>query len=228
MLKRNSRDSNGKKKVWGIVFTGIVVLLLFYLGFSLGQGSVRRDAEQQPQEITGSSNGEEEKEKQQADEEAAPEVQAEGKEKIAGITLNMTKNEVLSLLGKDYHEEYVEEGFYYGESYSVWNYPTGISLLIGAETEQVLEIAVTSPDFPTVLGAKVGDKAKDVLAKYGEKYPVPESIHGSGKLIGWFNLADHDLIIFDFDLEDGSTFNEDVQPDSPVEQIKLTNWKYFD
>jgi len=214
--------------------TGIV--LLFSLGYLIGKNyQANRSEQNQPAygdtQNTGAKQGKEEagtrNEAASGNEKNESAVAGKG-ESIAGIALRAAKEEVVEKLGDDYDEEYHEEGAYYGESYYIWEYPQGIRFLIGANTNQVLQIIVTSPDYLTALGAKVGDTYQDVNAKYEGKYSVPESRHGDDRLDGWYELPNYDVIIFDYDLEDESTFNFEVQPDSQVEQIILTNWHYLD
>jgi hypothetical protein len=217
-----------------LCLTGIV--LLFFLGYTIGKnyqanrseqnrpayGNTQNTGNKQGKELAGTSN-------EAASGHDKNESAVAGKpESIAGIALGVAKEEVVQVLGDDYNEEYHEEGAYYGEPYYIWQYSKGIRLIIGSNTNKVLQIIVTSPDYVTALGAKVGDTYQDVNAKYEGKYSVPESRHGDDRLEGWYELPNYDVIIFDFDLEDDSTFNFEVQPDSQVEQIILTNWNYLD
>lgn len=169
--------------------------------------------------------------KQQTEEKQEPltgKKQGLPKNSIAGVKLGTTKDEVLKIWGSEYEEELIDDLGYYIEQYYVWKYAQGITVLVGAESEKVLEIEVTSPDFTTDLGVKVGDRAQDIAKIYGSLYTVPESIHGDGQLEGWYNLDDDQLMIFDFDIEDESLVNTNVQPDTQVEKIRLTCWKFFD
>jgi hypothetical protein len=45
---------------------------------------------------------------------------------------------------------------------------------------------------------------------------------------GWFHIGDEKIIIFDTDKEDKSRINNDVAPDSTVQEIVLAYWKHFD
>jgi hypothetical protein len=228
------RKNNRNSFVAIMCLAGIV--LLFFLGYTIGKNQQGDQSEQNRQAYGDTQNPGDEQEKEQAgtnnedasgNDENDSAVTGKG-ESLAGIALGAAKEEVVQKLGDNYDEEYHEEGAYYGESYYFWEYPQGIRLLIGANTNKVLQIFVTSPDYVTALGAKVGDTYQDVRAKYEGKYAVPESRHGSGRLEGWYELPNYDVIIFDFDLEDDSVFNLEVQPDSQVEQIILTNWNYLD
>lgn len=156
------------------------------------------------------------------------EKQKPEKDSLGGITLDTSSDVVLEKFGAEYEEELINDGGYYAEPYYVWKYKQGITVMVGFESKKVLEIEVTSSDFQTDLGAKVGDLAQDISEIYSALYTAPESIHGGEKLEGWYNLDGDKLIIFDFDLEDQSLVNTNVQPYSQVEKIRLTCWKLFD
>lgn len=85
-----------------------------------------------------------------------------------------------------------------------------------------------APEFPTNLGAKVGDTAKTVFEQYGAKYKAYESPQGDGKLEGFYELEEGKVIIFDFNKNDEMLFSTNVKPDSKVEKIRLTYVKYLD
>lgn len=202
-----------------------VILFVMLITLSLvGCSFVKVNAEEKSKEnMIGGKQQSEEKEEPIMAEEQKP-----GKDSLGGITLDTSRDEVLKMLGTEYEEELINEGGYYVEPYHILKYRQGITVLVGVKSKKVLEIEVTSSDFPTDLGAKVGDSSQDVAKIYSAIYTVPESIHGGGKLEGWYNLDGDKLIIFDFDLDDESLVNTNVSPDSRVEKIRLTSWKYFD
>lgn len=148
---------------------------------------------------------------------------------IAGISLGDSRDKVREILGDEYEETFQEEGGYFGESYYTWDYnKKGISFIIGKDSEKVLEIELTGGELSTNMGDNVGDTAKKVLEKYRAKFKEPISIHTDEKLAGWFDLGDTLLLIFDFDKDDGTPVNNNIQPDSKVEMIKLTSSMFMD
>ncbi len=108
------------------------------------------------------------------------------------------------------------------------SYFSGIYLIVGKDSDKVLEINLTSDKYQTWLGDKIGVTADEVLSKYRDKYTEPVSIHSNEKLEGWFELGDGILIIFDFDKDDDMIVNIEITSDSKVELIKLTNIMYLD
>ena len=149
------------------------------------------------------------------------------KPSIAGISLGDPVSKVEMILGKDYEEALHEEMGHFDELYYLRKYE-GISLIIGKDSQKVLEIDVTSDKYETWLGDKVGYTAGVIFPKYREKYTEPESIHTGSKLEGWFELGDGLVLIFDFDKDDGMIVNSDITEDSKVELIKLANMRYID
>lgn len=77
---------------------------------------------------------------------------------------------------------------------------------------------------------KIGDTYKTMVDKIGEKYEPFYSVHDPENAnIGWYMLNDtYDVVIFDFDLEDGSYVNEPVSDNATIKAITITNLKYFD
>ena len=70
--------------------------------------------------------------------------------------------------------------------------------------------------------------AKDVFNNYSSSYKQFESRHGDGKLSGFYELEDGQLIIFDLDKNDNSLLNKEVRKDSKVEMIRLTKTNFID
>jgi hypothetical protein len=147
---------------------------------------------------------------------------------IGGIYLGNTKQQVIQVLGDNYMETVCEEEGYYGEKQVIMEYDSGITVIVGAKTLKVLDVTAQSPNFPTDLGAKVGDSAYSVLEMYRKKYEEFESMYVDGKNIGWFIVDDGIFLIFDFDKDDGMLFNETVDAQSKVELIKLAYIMHFD
>ncbi|MEG6612604.1 hypothetical protein V6C42_07050 [Pseudoclostridium thermosuccinogenes] len=149
------------------------------------------------------------------------EYSAAVKPSLAGISLGDSKEQVMEVLGKDYKETYYEEPGHFPETYYHWEYEKGISVYVGKDSSEVLEIRATSPEAETNLGVKVGDAAKTVFETYRPKYIEPESIHG-GKLIGWFKVEGGAAMAFNFDIDDGMTNPVEIKDDDKVKEIILT------
>ena len=119
-----------------------------------------------------------------------------------------------------------------------WKFPFPFSLL--SETFPA-EIDVEYWDnTPIILYSKtanaafenvfVGDSRAKMESIMDEKYEKFYSIHDrENPNIGWYVLNEnYDIVIFDFDLEDGSFVNEPIPDDAPIKQIVVSNLKYFD
>ncbi len=145
---------------------------------------------------------------------------------IAGISRGDSKDKVIETLGDDYEEQVSEEAGYFGEPYTRMTYQN-VSVIVGNNSNKVLEIETSSPDAETSLGFKVGDDAQDVLDEYEAKYETPKSRQDNTRLTGWFLIKDNDLVIFNFD-NDGTLINEKVEPGAKVERIKITSFDYMD
>ena len=63
---------------------------------------------------------------------------------------------------------------------------------------------------------------------YGSDYQQFESRHGDGKLEGFYDLGDGQLIIFDLNKEDNLLIYQGVKTDSKVEMIRLTKTNFID
>lgn len=79
-------------------------------------------------------------------------------------------------------------------------------------------------------GVKIGDTYKTMVDTIGDKYEPFYSVHDPENAnIGWYVLNDtYDVVIFDFDLMDGSYVNDPVSDDATIKGITLSNLKYFD
>ena len=79
-------------------------------------------------------------------------------------------------------------------------------------------------------GIEVGMTKKEMDKKINDKFQPFYSIHSPDTPnIGWYLLNDSgDIIIFDFDLDDGLYYNENVNEKDTIKEIILTNVKYFD
>ncbi|HHW06349.1 MAG TPA: hypothetical protein GXX34_02240 [Clostridia bacterium] len=146
---------------------------------------------------------------------------------VAGICLGDHKDKVKELLGGDFTEIPYAEAGHFDEPYVLWEYPAGYSIAIGRTSGRVLQIAATAPGAGTNLGARVGDRAGEVLALYRASYEEPVSIHG-GDLPGVFKVENGQAVIFDFNMEDGLVNPAGVEPEGVVERIVLTYPVYLD
>ena len=139
---------------------------------------------------------------------------------ISGVHLGDSKEQVEAALGKDYQETPPSgETGHFPEQVYRWDYD-GYKIFIGAESGEVLELYVTSPQAETNLGVKMGDTAAKVFEVYRSKYIEPESIHG-GKLYGIFKVEGAAALFFRFDLKEGEWL-EDIKPENKVEGMTLT------
>lgn len=146
---------------------------------------------------------------------------------LAGISLGDPADKVKEILGTDFEETFYEEAGHFPESFYTWEYSEGTMVVVGHDSNKVLEIRSTSPERETDLGVKVGDQAEKVFNTYREKYSEPESIHG-GKLYGCFKIEEGQALAFAFNIENGYFNPEDVPADELVEGILLTYPTYID
>jgi len=147
---------------------------------------------------------------------------------LGGIHLGDDFTKAEELLGKDYKETLNEEQGHFSEAYYLREYSKGITLIVGKDSNKILEISVYSPDYPTNLGVKVGHTAEKVSQVYSAKYKLMESRHGYGLLEGFYLVEDGMVMIFDYNKGDNQIVNSEVKPDSQVEMIRLTRAEYLD
>lgn len=149
------------------------------------------------------------------------------KPSLAGISLGDSSEKVQEILGDNFEESFHDEAGHFPESYFTWEYPEGTMVVVGHDSNKVLEIRSTSPERETDLGVKVGDQADKVLSTYREKYSEPDSIHG-GKLYGCFKVEEGQALAFAFNIENGYFNSEEIPTDKQVEGILLTYPTYID
>jgi len=178
-----------------------------------------------PAEVTPEPEGER---PVQGPREGADKEASDSRTSVGGIHLWDSPEDVERVLGKERLQIFVQEEGYYGESQFVWRYDEGIEIVIGVESRKVLDIVASSPAFATNLGARVGDRAGDVVALYRSRYKEPQSRHGAGILEGWFEVEEGAYLIFDFNKDDGTCVNQAWRDDDRVELIKLTHSFYMD
>ena len=152
---------------------------------------------------------------------------AQSRESLGGVRLGMGVEELDKLLGADFTEEEREEGGYFGERVIIRHYQNGCNIVIGQTTGEVLQIDVSSPEYPTELGVKVGAPALEALEKYREKYPEFVGNQSPDKLAGWFETEPGTLLIFSCK-ENGERFNENLTKESKIHGITLGRVKFFD
>jgi hypothetical protein len=146
---------------------------------------------------------------------------------IGNIGLGDSRDKVIETFGKDYKETFEQDPLNLGEPFYKWVYDRGIRLIIGKNTNQVLEIETTDPTLATNLGVKVGDTYETVNSKYGS-YKLFKSNQDNSDLAGWYELGNGQVIIFDFNRGDNAVVNKDIKPDSKVELIRITYSKFID
>ncbi|MGI6066622.1 MAG: hypothetical protein ACOYI2_09065 [Bacillota bacterium] len=151
----------------------------------------------------------------------------ENKPSLAGISLGDPAEKAEEVFGKDFEETFHEEAGHFPESFYTWEYSEGTMVVIGHDSNKVLEIRSTSPERETNLGIKAGDQAEKVFNTYRGKYSEPESIHG-GKLYGCFKVEEGQALAFAFNIENGYFNSEDIPADEQVEGILLTYPTYID
>lgn len=147
---------------------------------------------------------------------------------IGGISLGDSAQRVTTELGSEFQVLTIEEEGYYGEPYEERSYKNGLTLVIGRNSQRVLQISSTAVNAPTELDVRIGDPANSVLTKYRAQYQEPVSPHGAGKLEGWFEVGDGQLMIFDFKADDDTLVNQTITAGSKVEQIVLAYAQFMD
>lgn len=149
---------------------------------------------------------------------------------IGGFYLDQPVDDIKKKLGEADSVQSVEEG-YYGEPYDIWEYKgeSGgyMNFIIGKNTNKVLDIIIAVSGYKTDLGIEVGDSYDDIKKQYGS-YKNVISNQDQKEIIGWYDLNNGQIIIFDFDSEDQSPINQQVKPESKAEAIRISRIDYFD
>ena len=149
-------------------------------------------------------------------------------ESLGGIRLGMTGEQVEKLRGKNYTDELHAEGGYFGESLIIRQYSDGCSMVIGKETNKVLQVDVSSEDYPTDLGFKVGDPSIKVMETYRAQFEEFVGNQSSDKLMGWFLIDETGELLIFSSMESQERFNENITADSKITGITLGRAQYFD
>jgi len=146
---------------------------------------------------------------------------------IGGISLGDPADEVLEAFGTDYDESVFDESLSLGEPFRRLTYDNGVIVVIGKDSQQVLEIESTSADVSNNLGYQIGDSAQAALQAFRDKYAEPKSNQDDSILNGWFLVRGQELVIFNYDQTD-TLVNPDVNVNSKITRIKLSNFDYMD
>lgn len=147
---------------------------------------------------------------------------------LGGISLGDSSEKVIEVLGDKYSETAEPDILgAFNEDIVIWNYNNAINVSIGKRSGKVLRVVSNSPDYKTDLGIKVGDDADTVFETYRSELKEAVSRHNDETLEGWFLTEDEIVVIFDFDKSDDALVNSDITPDTRVEEIILSKWKYY-
>lgn len=147
---------------------------------------------------------------------------------LAGLSLGDDLEKVNQVLGDDYEEAESDIDYPWGELILHRTYANGIELIIGKDSHRLYQISVSSSAFPTAMGTRVGDNFNDAVAKYSAKYDEFKGPNSDGKNVGWFEVEDGVLLIFDADREDSSRVNDSIGENEKVEEIVLAYAKHFE
>lgn len=146
---------------------------------------------------------------------------------LGGIYLGMSLKDLDELQTAEYTDTLEEEGGYFGQNIIFRQYENDCHVVIDKATGKVLQIDVSSPEYPTDRGFKVGDPAMEVLEDYRQDYEEWVGNQSPEKLVGWFLVDDETLLIFS-SKENLERFNEDLTEDSKIFGITLGSPRYFD
>lgn len=199
-------------------------ILLILLIFLIGITGCAQQTENPPQANPPQSN-------QGDQDQGKPEpsgTAGESQESLGGVRLGMTIEKVDALLDSNFTEkEEPEDVGYFGEGLILREYDNGCSLVIGKSTRQVLQIDVSTAEYPTALGVKVGDPSVEVLELYRGKYSEFVGNQSPEKLAGWFETEPGTLLIFS-SMENGDRSNENLTANSRIYGITLGRSRFFD
>ncbi|MGI5910973.1 MAG: hypothetical protein ACOX6E_00110 [Syntrophomonadaceae bacterium] len=144
---------------------------------------------------------------------------------VAGIGLGDSTDEVKKVLGDEYTNEFLDEGWF-GEPTSCWLYGDDVEVLIGEESNAVFQINLYSDGYTTSAGDKVGAKAQDVLPAYEDKYPLAQDHFEGNELPGWFVVEEGEWLIFNYK-DDGTLVNQPIEAEDEVKSIHLVYEKFM-
>ncbi len=146
---------------------------------------------------------------------------------IAGINLGDSTADVRQILGEDYISEPLHpDGSWFGEPTSLWFYGDDLELVIGEDSDTVLQINLYGQGYATSRGDKVGDRADKVLPGYEEKYALAKDHFEGDELPGWFVVKEGEWLVFSF--QDANTMvNQPIAGDDQVQSIHLVYEKFM-
>lgn len=146
---------------------------------------------------------------------------------LAGVGLGDSSNHVKEILGNDYTSEPLHpDGSWFGEPTSRWLFDDQVEVIIGEDSDTVLQINLYGDKYSTSLGDKVGDRADKVLPGYEEKYALAQDHFEGNELPGWFVVAEGEWLIFSF--QDADTMvNQPIAGDDQVEAIHLVYERFM-
>ena len=74
------------------------------------------------------------------------------------------------------------------------------------------------------------DNAQVAAGIYLAKFKPAINRHNNKELVGWFRIGEEAVVVLDFNRDDNQLTNPDVilTPDTQVEAIVISYWKYFE
>lgn len=108
-----------------------------------------------------------------------------GRAAVAGVTLDLSRREVLRVLGRPIRRSGPEFDDLIGDSIRVWVYPAGRFVFYG---DRLQEVHCTGRTCATRDGVRVGDPLARVIEVYGR----PETSGGNGEDTYWYEIGHSD------------------------------------
>jgi len=150
---------------------------------------------------------------------------------LGGVVLGDLADAVIEALGQD-HQEKTELDYadMIGEDLLIWEYKSGLTVAIGKKSRKVQRLSTVNSDILTDMGVQVGDNAMTAMDIYKAKYQPATSRDNNKELIGWFRIGEEAVIVLDFDRDDNQLTDPALalNPNTQVEAIVISYWKYFD
>lgn len=131
---------------------------------------------------------------------------------LAGLSLGISKEEVINILGNNYQESFLDPD--YIELY----YKNGISVILGRNGNseyQVIMINVITKEYKTNMGIKAGDYINNALEVYRNKYKEHISKHTNKKVIGMFEIDECIALKFNYN-------KDKISKETKINSITLT------
>ncbi|HOQ10221.1 MAG TPA: hypothetical protein PLG09_08875 [Syntrophomonadaceae bacterium] len=147
---------------------------------------------------------------------------------IAGINLGDRGDKVKEILGDDYTSAPLHaDGSWFGEPTTRWLYGGDLEVIIGEESNTVLQVNLYGDGYSTSRGDRVGDRADKVLPVYEREFALAKDHFEGRELPGWFVIREGEWLIFNFQ-DDGTMVNQVIDDDEPVVSIHLVYEKFMD